>query len=82
MSFFVYLAICSIWPTKNQILIKEMGLTWEAQSGNEIIAEDGTIIIEEGKVPRERSENSDQGELQGVDFGLQKSETHGMEKNF
>ena len=59
-----------------------MGLTWEAQSGNEIIAEDGTIIFDEGKVPRERSENSDGGEIQVVDFGLQKNETHGMEKNF
>ena len=59
VTFFVYILICLIWPTENQRLIKEMGLTWEERSGDEIVAEDGTEIVEEGKMVRERSEKSD-----------------------
>jgi NCS1 family nucleobase:cation symporter-1 len=49
VSFVVYYAICLFWPTKNQQVIKEMGLAWEEASGDRIVAEDGTEIIEEGK---------------------------------
>jgi len=43
-SFVVYLVLCKIWPTKNQKLIKEMGLGWEEMSFREVVAEDGTVI--------------------------------------
>ncbi|KUJ19173.1 uracil permease-like protein [Mollisia scopiformis] len=59
ISFIVYFAICTVWPTKNQRLIKEMGLGWEEQSGDTITAEDGTQIVEEGKQVRVRDESSD-----------------------
>ncbi|KAG0647479.1 Allantoin transport [Hyphodiscus hymeniophilus] len=49
VSFVVYYLICLFWPTQNQILIKEMGLGWEEASGDRIVAEDGTEIVEEGK---------------------------------
>ncbi|KAM3151091.1 hypothetical protein ABEW05_008568 [Botrytis cinerea] len=44
VSFVVYFALCKIWPTQNQKLIKEMGLGWESQYGDIVIAEDGTQI--------------------------------------
>ncbi|KAF5871457.1 putative uracil permease protein [Botrytis fragariae] len=44
VSFVVYFALCKIWPTPNQKLIKEMGLGWESQYGDIVIAEDGTQI--------------------------------------
>lgn len=51
VSFVVYYAICRVWPTKNQRLVKEMGLGWEEMSDREIVAMDGTSIPEsaEGK---------------------------------
>lgn len=49
VSFGVYTIICLVWPTKNQKLIREMGLGWEQASGDIIYAEDGTEIVEEGK---------------------------------
>jgi NCS1 family nucleobase:cation symporter-1 len=58
-SFVVYVALCSIWPTKNQKLIKEMGLSWEEASGDAIIAEDGTEIVQDGAVVREKAINDD-----------------------
>ena len=82
VSFVVYLAICSVWPTKNQKLIKEMGLTWEEQSGDEILAEDGTVIVEEGKIVRARSDNSDGEAIQTENYGVQKNEAYGVQKNF
>ncbi|TGO82803.1 hypothetical protein BPOR_0755g00040 [Botrytis porri] len=44
VSFVVYFALCKVWPTPNQKLIKEMGLGWESQYGDIVIAEDGTQI--------------------------------------
>ncbi|TEY44942.1 hypothetical protein BOTCAL_0340g00090 [Botryotinia calthae] len=44
VSFVVYFALCKIWPTQNQKLIKDMGLGWESQYGDIVIAEDGTQI--------------------------------------
>lgn len=58
-SFVVYVALCTVWPTKNQKLIKEMGLRWEEASEEAIIAEDGTEIVEEGAVVREKASNDD-----------------------
>jgi NCS1 family nucleobase:cation symporter-1 len=46
-SFIVYYVLCLIWPTRNQRLIKEMGLGWEEMSSREIIAADGTVITED-----------------------------------
>ena len=47
----LYYAICKVWPTQNQKIIREVGLSWEQNSDlEEGFAEDGTIIIEEGKV--------------------------------
>ena len=61
VSFVVYYVICLFWPTKNQRLIKEMGLGWEEASGDRIVAEDGTEIIEEGKRVHAVGEISDDG---------------------
>jgi len=38
-----------IWVGLAGCLIKEMGLSWEQVSGNVILAEDGTEIVEEGR---------------------------------
>lgn len=59
ISFVVYYLICKVWPTKNQVLIKEMGLGWEEMSGREIVAEDGAIIVEEGRNVRVRDESEE-----------------------
>lgn len=48
VSFVVYFAICKVWPTPNQKLIKEMGLKWEKMSEEPILAEDGTEIRHTG----------------------------------
>lgn len=48
VSFVIYYGLCCIWPTRNQRLIKEMGNSWEEASGDLIVGEDGTQIIEEG----------------------------------
>lgn len=45
-SFVVYYVICKVWPTRNQRLIKDMGLGWEEVSYREIVSEDGTVITE------------------------------------
>lgn len=29
ISFFIYYIICCLWPTRNQRIVKEMGLGWE-----------------------------------------------------
>ena len=59
VSFVVYFAICKVWPTRNQELIKEMGLRWEEMKGDTILTPDGTEIVEEGKTVRSRGEISD-----------------------
>jgi NCS1 family nucleobase:cation symporter-1 len=70
VSFVVYWLLCLVWPTANQKLIKELGLGWEESCGDVIMAADGTIIVEEGKVVRARSETSgdDVGMVGGEDF--------------
>lgn len=69
VSFAVYYVICLFWPTRNQKLIKEMGLGWEEASGDRIVAEDGTEIIEEGKTVRAIGEISDDG-LGREEYGI------------
>lgn len=32
VSFVVYLVICKVWPTKNQVMIREEGIGWEQHS--------------------------------------------------
>ncbi|KAL1311111.1 hypothetical protein AAFC00_001316 [Neodothiora populina] len=51
VSFFVYIAICYVWPTQNQKQVKEMTLSFEAMADALLIAPDGTSIPEslEGK---------------------------------
>jgi NCS1 family nucleobase:cation symporter-1 len=46
-SFVVYYLVCLVWPTKNQRLVKEMGLGWEEMSYRDIVSEDGTVITED-----------------------------------
>jgi nucleobase:cation symporter-1, NCS1 family len=46
-SFVVYYVICLVWPTRNQKIIKEMGLGWEEMGNREVVAADGTIITDE-----------------------------------
>lgn len=36
--------ICLVWPTKNQKLIKQMGLRFEEMGFKELVALDGTVI--------------------------------------
>lgn len=57
VSFTVYYLICLVWPTHNQKLIKEMGLKWEQESGDFVVAADGTEIVQEGMVVRVREED-------------------------
>ncbi|KAM3081143.1 hypothetical protein ACMFMG_005098 [Clarireedia jacksonii] len=68
VSFVLYFAICKVWPTKNQKIIKEMGLGWESQYGDFIVAEDGTKIVEQGRIVRAISDGSD-GEPGTVVYG-------------
>lgn len=63
VSFVVYYVLCKVWPTKNQKLIKEMGLRWEKQKGDAVVAADGTRIVEEGNIFRVLGETSDGTEL-------------------
>ncbi|KAK5110262.1 hypothetical protein LTR62_006115 [Meristemomyces frigidus] len=46
VSFVVYYLICLVWPTKNQKLVRQMGLRWEQMGDEELVAADGTIITE------------------------------------
>lgn len=46
VSFVVYVALCWVWPTQNQKLVKEMGYGWEYAMGDEFVAPDGTVIVE------------------------------------
>ena len=73
VSFVIYYIICLFWPTRNQKLIKEMGLKWEEESGDIVLAPDGTELIEEGGIVRERS-----GETLNGDAVV--NETYGVEK--
>jgi len=43
-SFVIYYMLCLVWPTKNQRLIKQMGLGFEEISYQEVVAADGTVI--------------------------------------
>ena len=45
-SFVIYYAICSVWPTENQKIIKQMGLRFEEMAERDMMALDGTIIPE------------------------------------
>ncbi|KAF4624327.1 hypothetical protein G7Y89_g13845 [Cudoniella acicularis] len=59
VSFVVYYVLCIIWPTDNQKIIKEMGLKWEEECGDAVVAEDGTEIVEEGKQVHARNDSSE-----------------------
>lgn len=41
-SLIIYYAICKVWPTRNQRLVKEMGLGWEEMSRVEFV--DAVIV--------------------------------------
>jgi NCS1 family nucleobase:cation symporter-1 len=46
-SFVVYYVLCKIWPTRNQRVVREMGLGWEEMSYMSIVTADGTIITDD-----------------------------------
>lgn len=46
-SFVLYWAICLVWPTQNQRIVRERGLGWEEISYKDIVAVDGTRISDE-----------------------------------
>ncbi len=37
-SFVVYYGLCVVWPTKNQRLVRERGLSWEQAANDEMVA--------------------------------------------
>lgn len=45
-SFVVYYVLCLVWPTRNQRLVKQMGLAWEEMGDREVVSFDGTVIPE------------------------------------
>jgi len=47
VTFIVYYLICLVWPTQNQRLIKEMGLSWEEMSMRDVVTADGTVVAED-----------------------------------
>jgi NCS1 family nucleobase:cation symporter-1 len=49
-----------------------MGLRWEEQQGDTIVAADGTQIVEEGKIVRALGETSDGPELGQESYGVDK----------
>lgn len=68
----MYYIICLVWPTSNQKLIKDMGLRWEEEYGDVVLAPDGTEIIEEGNVVRAKSQGSDGHEVGQEIYSAQK----------
>lgn len=76
VSFVVYYAICFFWPTRNQVLIKEMGLGWEEESGDMVVAEDGTQIVEEGSKVHAVSE------IPEIDGTVVSSESYGVHEKY
>lgn len=38
VSFILYYAICRVWPTKNQIMIRQEGLGWEQNAKMQMLA--------------------------------------------
>ena len=72
-SFVVYYVLCLVWPTRNQKLIREMGLRWEEMGDRQLVAEDGTIIPDELEG---RPENRVPTPMYEKDFGEIVGETH------
>lgn len=70
----MYYVLCFIWPTANQKLIKEMGLGWEEKSGDEVVAEDGTNIVEVGGFVREKNDSEDDGHVTSEAYSASKME--------
>ncbi|KAF2765672.1 uracil permease-like protein [Teratosphaeria nubilosa] len=46
-SFVVYYGLCLIIPTQNQKKVRDLGLSWEEMSLIELVAADGTVIVDE-----------------------------------
>lgn len=38
--------VCLVWPTRNQKIIREMGLKWEEMGDREIVAADGVSLLQ------------------------------------
>lgn len=72
VSFVVYFVLCKVWPTQNQKIIKEMGLAWESQYGDFVIAEDGTQIAERGAVVTAVSDDTESVNRTTVLYGGEK----------
>lgn len=64
-----------VWPTKNQRLIKQMGLRFEEMSYKEVVAADGTVIPDsiEGKMA-DRVETIGLGEEDGKRVAIKEDE--------
>ena len=76
-SFIVYYLICIVWPTKNQKLVREMGLKWEEISYKDIVAVDGTVIdVENEGYPDSRFQASDDEKWAGAIVGEAESPSH------
>ncbi len=61
-SFVVYYALCLVWPTRNQRLVRESGARWEEAANEEFVAADGVHVTETGLGHRHEdseSRNSD-----------------------
>ncbi|CAD0044991.1 unnamed protein product [Aureobasidium pullulans] len=67
-SFVLYWAICTVWPTKNQKIIKEMGLRFEEMAERDMMALDGTIIPESAEGMSEDQVAWDETEKKAVAF--------------
>ncbi|KAH0290790.1 allantoin, partial [Aureobasidium melanogenum] len=67
-SFVIYWAICSVWPTKNQKIIKEMGLRFEEMADRDMMALDGTVIPESAEGMSEDQVVWNDAEKKGVAF--------------
>lgn len=55
-TFVVYYAICRVWPTENQKIIRAKGLKWEELESDEIVAIDGTTLAADGNTVQAHSE--------------------------
>lgn len=68
-SFVIYYAICLVWPTENQKIIKQMGLRFEEMAERDMMALDGTVIPEGAEGMSEEQLGWDNAEKKNAAFG-------------
>jgi nucleobase:cation symporter-1, NCS1 family len=63
ISFVVYYFICKVWPTENQRIIRDLGLSWEqlATSNGVIEGVRGDVGADDGEVTKESMEVNEKG---------------------